>query len=965
VTERSGRALLAGSILALVAWMSCGAAAGATDSPPLLSPAHPASGSFEPAAAAVFRVEAAAGSFRRVTVRQRGHDLVVRLLDPAGTPVAFRDSRSGAYGAEVLSFVAALDGEYQVVVSNLFPETTRSELTIELVDAHAAGEADTRRVAAEEQLSSAGDSTVAMVARLERCAASAQAFRELGDARSEGLAHHSAARILLNAGVLPQATAELESALAAYRRADDRYQAGLALLDLGVVASTAGDPTRARRWLERALEPLGGGRAPCDEAEARVAVAWTDFQSGRLQAAIEQASRALALARGRCVFAEAFALNHRGFFHWLVGAPGAALEDLERALPLARALEGKGPWVSGFVLVNLAWTHYFLGDHGEAHRFAREALALQRRQADRFGESISLSTLATFELEAERFDEAETLADEALAVAREVSFPQGKYYALMARAAVERSRGDRGGGRSDLDAALEVAERAGNPEWRAAAHGGLARAAAERDDLPGALQEIEAAVGEVEALRGESSDRNLRLLLFSSRQAYFELEVDILMRLDARDHGAGWDRRALAASEAGRARGLRDRLRAMVGLDDEAGPEVAVPSRLLDADTRLLEYELGDERSYLWVVGPESTTSFVLPGRGRIEATVDHFLRLLGAQDRRATERQRQLAARELSDLLLAPAAGLLDRARLAFVPDGRLQLLPWAALPDPGGLAGGEPDAPLIETHEIVRLPSLAVLAELRAAEAHRRPPSLTLAVLADPVLAPDDPRLAAGAGDASRPGREVGDRRGDPPSAPARNDGPERLAGSLAEVSALRAFSQASRRFEALGFDANLDAVERPEVQQARVVHFAVHAFADERWPDRSGIQLSAFTAEGRPRQGLLPLSRLYSLDLAADLVVLSACRTAAGPVVAGEGTLSLSRAFLHDGVPRVVAALWDVDDRATARLMESFYRALLGEGRSVPEALRLAQLELRRDPRFRHPVFWAGFVVDGDWR
>ena len=154
-------------------------------------------------------------------------------------------------------------------------------------------------------------------------------------------------------------------------------------------------------------------------------------------------------------------------------------------------------------------------------------------------------------------------------------------------------------------------------------------------------------------------------------------------------------------------------------------------------------------------------------------------------------------------------------------------------------------------------------------------------------------------------------------------------------------------------------------PELHAYRVVHFATHAVADARNPELSGLVLSLVDAAGRPREGFFGLSDIYELDLGADLVVLSGCRTALGKEVRGEGVMGLTRGFLYAGVPRVVASLWRVQDRATAELMSRFYRALWQEGHSPAAALREAQRSLRREPRYRDPYSWAGFVLQGDWR
>jgi CHAT domain-containing protein len=146
--------------------------------------------------------------------------------------------------------------------------------------------------------------------------------------------------------------------------------------------------------------------------------------------------------------------------------------------------------------------------------------------------------------------------------------------------------------------------------------------------------------------------------------------------------------------------------------------------------------------------------------------------------------------------------------------------------------------------------------------------------------------------------------------------------------------------------------------------ILHFATHGLLDDEHPERSGLVLSLVDPRGRPRAGVVRAGEIAGLDLPADLVVLSACRTALGREARGEGLLSLTRAFWRAGAARVMVSLWNVDDQATAELMGRFYRALLTGGQRPSTALRAAQLSLRADPRWAPPYYWAGFILQGNW-
>jgi CHAT domain-containing protein len=146
---------------------------------------------------------------------------------------------------------------------------------------------------------------------------------------------------------------------------------------------------------------------------------------------------------------------------------------------------------------------------------------------------------------------------------------------------------------------------------------------------------------------------------------------------------------------------------------------------------------------------------------------------------------------------------------------------------------------------------------------------------------------------------------------------------------------------------------------------VHFATHAVSDSEHPERSGLVLSLFDRHGQPQNGFLGLEQIYGLNLPADLVGLSACDTALGRDIGGEGLVGLVRGFMYAGATRVMASLWSVDDEVTAQLMAHFYQHLEQEGLSPAAALRAAQIEIRKESRWSAPYYWAAFQIEGEWR
>jgi len=191
------------------------------------------------------------------------------------------------------------------------------------------------------------------------------------------------------------------------------------------------------------------------------------------------------------------------------------------------------------------------------------------------------------------------------------------------------------------------------------------------------------------------------------------------------------------------------------------------------------------------------------------------------------------------------------------------------------------------------------------------------------------------------------------------------ERLRFTRQEAEAILALAKEGKNLKALDFEASRKTATSTELGEYRIVHFATHALINSQHPELSGIVLSLVDEKGRQQDGFLRADDIFNLNLAADLVVLSACRTALGKQIKGEGLVGLVRGFMYSGAPRVVASLWDVKDDATAELMKRFYTAMLVHRLSPAAALRAAQVSMSKEDRWAAPYYWAGFVLEGDWK
>jgi CHAT domain-containing protein len=352
---------------------------------------------------------------------------------------------------------------------------------------------------------------------------------------------------------------------------------------------------------------------------------------------------------------------------------------------------------------------------------------------------------------------------------------------------------------------------------------------------------------------------------------------------------------------------------------------------------------LGEERSFLFVVTREGLKSYVLPGAGQIADRVRRLRTTLERENLLTRGIYHEVAFQLYRDLVAPAATALAGKSDLVIVPDRALYYVPFETLL--GEEAGGRSfsDLPyLLRRYSISYAPSASVLAGLRVPRA-------------EPV-SPGRKRLAAFAPFAMEGGR------GDQPTRAGEGWNLVPLPASSREVSAIAALYPGSA-VELFGRDASETNVRRnPAVATAERLHFATHAQSNERQPELSGLVLAS--AADKSEDGFLQVYEIFNLKLAADLAVLSACETALGKEVTGEGLVGLTRAFFYAGVPSVVVSLWNVADGPAPDLMLSFYQDL-DRLESKARALRQAKLSMISKGTYSHPAYWAPFVLVGEYR
>ncbi len=402
-----------------------------------------------------------------------------------------------------------------------------------------------------------------------------------------------------------------------------------------------------------------------------------------------------------------------------------------------------------------------------------------------------------------------------------------------------------------------------------------------------------------------------------------------------------------------------------------------IQHELRDNNTMLLEYALGDERSYLWAVTANSFQAYELPGRKTIEDAARECYKLittrqgpidnlnnLQAVDNRALE-----VRSNLGKMLLGPLVGQLGNKRLLVVTEGALQYVPFDALVMPNApMINDKSNVPLLETNEVVVLPSVSTLIAIRSTRHHSSSTSKLLAVLADPVFSASDDRLNSGPAEpaVAKAANEKTENQNFPnaPGILIRDGALVRLTHASEEADAISNIAPWGTTMVAKGFDASRETAMSSAVGQYQIIHFATHGFLNSEHPELSGLVFTTTDRNGVKTNGLMPLHDIYSLDLSAELTVLSACQTALGKEIKGEGLVGLAHGFMAAGSKSVVASLWKVDDRATAALMADFYESMLEKGMTPAAALRAAKLKMMRDKQWSAPYYWAGFELQGEY-
>ena len=376
-----------------------------------------------------------------------------------------------------------------------------------------------------------------------------------------------------------------------------------------------------------------------------------------------------------------------------------------------------------------------------------------------------------------------------------------------------------------------------------------------------------------------------------------------------------------------------------------------------DDQTVLLEFSLGEEKSYLWAVTRSGIASYELPNEKQIDNLARRVHKMLSTIPVSNNDAELSSAVQELAQMVLWPAAEHLNNHRLIVVPDGVLNYIPFQILPAPSG------DKLLVEDREIINAPSATTLGELQEEAVERRPASNVLAAFGDPIFATDDEAKDAGNNAIATAqlrsalrDNDLNDQSFDPSAL-------NRLFHAKRELDSLREVA-GEKSLILREYDATRERFLSTDFTQFEILHLVTHGYYNPKHPENSGLVLSDINRDQKHMEAFIGLREIYELRAPVLLVVLSACQTALGENVRGEGIMGMTRGFMHAGASSVVASLWEVDDRATAELMKLFYTNMLQHGMKTGEALRAAQNSIRQRPEWRSPHYWAAFTLQGEY-
>lgn len=836
-------------------------------------------------------------------------------------------------------------------------------------------------------------------------------FQQIGDRRGSAQSLNNIGTISGIRGEFSEAGHYYQRALKIAQEIGDRTNESVYLNNLGLVSKHAGDYPAAIGYFRRAIQTAEETGNESFRADCILNLASAYYELTDYEPALDHYGQAFKLYQklGDKLGA-GLVLMSRGAVVGEMGDRRAELGDLEKALAIFQEIGAKD-WIAG-VLGNIGDVRDAVGDYRKALDSFEQARKMGLELGYKHG--APLRSLGRVYAQLGKFGRAKDFLEQALRADRQISDRRSEGFDLNALGEFYRRSGQHQKALTFFQRQADVARQIGDPESLSQGLLGMGQCLQALGRPDEAQESYGAAIQAIEGIRSKLSTEEHKIGFVGQKFSAYENVIHLLLGRHKTEPQGEYAARAFNYAERARARALLDllaevRVNPRSGIDEKlaerekqilahishkqgqlldakiteevrrqalsdldklekeqdeikrqirrASPAYSdlvypepltleqVRSEVLEEGQALIEYFLGQERSFLWVVHDDKVAVYELAPRAELERRVRLYLELISQRPSSSTTKLHVEGSRRLYSELIFPAIGELRRARsLLVVPDGILYYLPFEAL-----IGEGSADAPhyLVDDWPVSYAPSASVLGQIKKEYRQRagtRP--------AKELLAFGDPVYSAESGGTQKAGE-----RG---LAELRAASLARLPFTAEEVRRIRRYFSSDRSRILLRQEAREEEAKSPQAAQFQILHFAAHGVFDEQRPRRSGILLAV---SGQSEQdGFLQMHEIFNLKLNADLVVLSACRTALGQLQRGEGIVGLARAFLYAGAPSLVTSLWNVNDEASAEFMSAFY-AHLAKGAGNSDALRQAKLEMLGSARYAHPYYWAPFILIGE--
>ncbi len=707
---------------------------------------------------------------------------------------------------------------------------------------------------------------------------------------------------------------------------------------------------------------------------------------------------------------DAILLNNIANIYKNIGDHTKALDYYRQALDVYKETGSKS--AEGITLSNIASLYFDQKEYAQALNYYRQAFQIARDTGDKRAEALRLNNLANIYTQMGNFLDAHKFYDEALALAQNLGTKEIEVEVYRNRGYLFDRIGDYSKAQESFLKSISLSQEIGFAQWTWKAHAGLAGVYEKQEKFQEALKHYKKAIDYTERLRSQIQLEEHKSGFLSDKIEVYISLTNLLFVLHQKQPSKGYGKESFYYAEKAKARAFLDSLQeGKISLEKDLSPEIqdkeddvlrkisalqtelvkpqitarrrdelltelekteeeylrlvqrmkrshpeyaqivypepyqlaVIQEKLLKEDTALLEYLFGEGKAFLFFVAENEFSIHNLSTSKDLNERANDYISLLKAGSDKKFEAFK--AGERLYRELIGPIRDKLEPIkRLIIIPDGNLNYLPFEAL-----VASGSDNQPafFIADYMISYAPSATALVDILGREEPTAPQKDLLA-FANPEYG-----FAESSGkkvDAGHVLREfyLGQEFDCSP-----------LKYSVEEVNQISRLIKKKSRDVYTGKEATEERIKSLVLKDYEIIHFATHGFIDEKVPLRSSLLLAL--DEDPKEDGFFQSREIYGADLAANLVVLSACQTGRGKLERGEGVMGLSRAFFYAGADSVLASLWSINDKATSVFMKYFYQGL-SQGLSKGEALQKAKLEMIGSP-YKHPFYWASFVLSGD--